>query len=144
MAFSNKFDYFVLATGNRSEALAGYATLYGDMVGGYAPIGTLYKTHVYELARWKNDTAQRPVIPQETLEPSAELSVGQLDRHALAPYDILDAIYYYILDRGETANQLVSEGFSYEDIENALRRQEKFSFKRTYAAPSPKLDIYQK
>ena len=146
MAFSNKFDYFVLATGNRSEALAGYATLHGDMVGGYAPIGTLYKTHVYELARWKNDTAQRPVIPQDSIdkEPSAELSVGQLDRHALPPYDVLDAIYYYIIDKGETAEQLISEGFSREDVENAVNRQEKSSFKRTYAAPSPKLDIYQK
>lgn len=146
MAFSNKFGYFVLATGNKSEALAGYATLHGDMVGGYAPIGALYKTHVYELARWKNETAQHILIPQETIdkEPSAELSVGQLDRHALPPYDILDAIYYFAIDKGESAKALIEQGFEPADVENALTRQEKSAFKRHYAAPSPKLDIYQK
>lgn len=146
MALSNKFNFFVLATGNRSEALAGYATLHGDMVGGFAPIGALYKTHVYELARWKNDTSGHAVIPQETIdkEPSAELSAGQLDCHALPPYDVLDAIYYFAVDKGRAPAELVEAGFESADIENALARKEKSAFKRAYGAPTPKLDIYQK
>lgn len=144
MAFSNKFDYFVLTTGNRSEALAGYATLHGDMVGGFAPIGALYKTHVYELARWRNDVSNHPLIPHQSIdkEPSAELSVGQLDSHALPPYEILDAIYYLHVDKGVAVSELVAAGFPKEDVDNALRRKENSAFKRMYAAPSPKLDIY--
>ena len=144
MAFSNKFGYFVLTTGNRSEALAGYATLHGDMVGGFAPIGSLYKTHVYELARWKNEVSDHELIPHESIEkePSAELSVGQLDSHALPPYEILDAIYYLLVDRGVTIEELAAAGFPEEDVKNAVRRKENSAFKRVYAAPSPKLDIY--
>lgn len=144
MAFSNKFGYFVLTTGNRSEALAGYATLHGDMVGGFAPIGSLYKTHVYELARWKNEVSDHELIPHESIEkePSAELSIGQLDSHALPPYEILDAIYYLLVDRGVTIEELAAAGFPEEDVKNAVRRKENSAFKRVYAAPSPKLDIY--
>lgn len=146
MAFSNKFGYFVLSTGNRSEGLAGYATLHGDMVGGYSPLGSLYKTHVYELARWRNETSTHMLIPQESIdkEPSAELSVGQIDSHSLPPYDILDAIYYLLVDKGLSEYALIKEGFSAEDVENAVRRKDNSAFKRAYASPSPKLDIYLK
>lgn len=145
MALSNKFGYFVLATGNKSEALAGYATLYGDMVGSYDPVGALYKTHLYELCRWRNSTSSHLLIPIEVLEkePSAELSPGQLDRHALPPYEVLDAIYYLYVDKGVSRADLVDGGFSEEEVENAIRRMDASVFKRQYAAPIPKLHIYQ-
>lgn len=146
MAFSNKFGYFVLSTGNKSESYAGYATLYGDMVGGFSPIAGLYKTHVYELARWVNDSSDAEIIPRATIEkaPSAELSFGQKDSDALPEYDVLDAIYYFVLDKGEGPDALIAEGFDRADVENALLRYQKSAFKRKLAAPSAHLDIYQK
>ncbi|MDP2234372.1 MAG: NAD+ synthase, partial [Actinomycetota bacterium] len=92
MALSNKFGWLVLATGNKSELSVGYSTLYGDMVGGFAPIKDVFKTRVYELARWRNRDAE--IIPAATIEkaPSAELRPDQTDQDTLPPYEVLDAI----------------------------------------------------
>lgn len=146
MAFSNKLGYFVLSTGNKSESYAGYATLYGDMVGGFAPLAGLYKTHVYELARWVNDSSDVEVIPRSTIDkaPSAELSFNQKDSDSLPEYDVLDAIYYFVLDKSEDPDALLAQGIDRADVENALSRYQKSAFKRKLAAPSAHLDIYQK
>ena len=94
MALSNKLGALVLATGNKSEISVGYSTLYGDMVGGFAPLRDLSKTWVYRLARWRNASEGREVIPERTIvrPPTAELRPGQLDQDSLPPYDQLDAI----------------------------------------------------
>jgi len=94
MAFSNKFGWLVLTTGNKSEMSVGYATLYGDMAGGFAVIKDVSKTLVYELCRWRNDGDSGPVIPDRVLwkEPSAELKPGQKDTDSLPSYDKLDPI----------------------------------------------------
>lgn len=143
MAYSNKFGPIVLATGNRSESLAGYATLYGDMVGAYAPISTLFKTHAYQLCKWRNEVAGFDLIPLSTLEkaPSAELSHGQQDSDSLPDYPTLDAIYYWMIDRSKDAEYLLGGGIKEHDIDSALDRQERFAFKLAYAAPGPLLEL---
>lgn len=141
MAFSNKFGHYVLATGNKSEALAGYATLYGDMVGAWAPLAPLYKTWVYELAKWRNTQGDNPVIPDAILlkEPSAELSHGQLDRHALGDYASLDAIFSRVVDEGLSSEELYALGFDLADVERAQALIAGSAFKRGFAAPGPTL-----
>lgn len=109
MAFSNKFRSLALATGNKSEFAVGYATLYGDMCGGLAPIGDVYKTTVYELARFLNE--ERLVIPESTLTkaPSAELRPGQTDQDSLPPYDLLDRILYGLIEEEKRISELYQE-----------------------------------
>lgn len=143
MAYSNKFGALVLATGNRSESLAGYATLYGDMVGAYAPISPLFKTHAYELAKWRNEVAGYDLIPESTLTkaPSAELSHGQKDSDSMPEYDILDTIYYWTIDKSKDAEYLLKGGILKKDIDDALSRMKRFGFKRAYSAPGPTIGI---
>ena len=102
MALSNKLGPLVLATGNKSEMSVGYSTLYGDMVGGFAPLRDLSKTWVYRLSRWRNASEGREVIPEETIArpPTAELRPDQLDTDSLPPYDVLDAILEGYVERG--------------------------------------------
>lgn len=138
MALSNKFGWYVLATGNRSEALAGYATLYGDMVGAFAPIGGLYKTHVYELIKRRNEREDAPVpIESITKPPSAELSVGQLDSDALPDYPELDALLHLTVDQGATRDEAIAAGFDPDVVDTVAARVESSAFKRSFAAPSP-------
>lgn len=141
MAFSNKYGHYVLATGNKSEALAGYATLYGDMVGAWAPLAPLYKTWVYELAEWRNTQENAPVIPEAILikEPSAELSHGQLDRHALGDYASLDAVFFQLVDEGLSFEETCALGFEQAHVEQAQSLLASSTFKRAFAAPGPTL-----
>ncbi|MCL2504307.1 MAG: NAD+ synthase [Coriobacteriia bacterium] len=112
MGLSNKLGWLVLTTGNKSELLVGYATLYGDMAGGFAPIKDVFKTCVYELCRWRNTQEGGPVIPEATLEkpPSAELRSGQTDQDLLPPYDVLDAILERYVDLAESCAAILEAG----------------------------------
>ena len=124
MAISNKFGLMVVTTGNKSEMSVGYATLYGDMNGGFNPIKDLYKTEVYRLARlrngWKPDGALGPdgaVIPEHILTraPSAELRENQTDQDTLPPYDVLDGILERLVEREEPIAKIVEHGFDRDD-----------------------------
>jgi len=141
MALSNKFGWFVLNTGNHSESLMGYGTLHGDMVGGFAPLGGLLKTQVYELAHYCNEAGlqagARPPIPEATLskEPSAELAPGQLDRHALGGYEEIDPVLHGHFVRGQSAEQLIEEGFSAELVRRVLGQAQRAAFKLRFEPP---------
>ena len=140
MALSNKFDGMVLTTGNKSEYAVGYATIYGDMCGGYAPLKDLYKTEVYELARWRN-TVGAPVIPVGVIErpPSAELRPDQKDQDSLPPYDVLDAILARYIDQEQSGREIAAAGFDAATVERVLRMVRTSEWKRHQAAPGPKV-----
>lgn len=141
MALSNKFDGLVLATGNKSEYAVGYATIYGDMCGGYAPIKDLYKTEVYALARWRNALAGAPVIPWGVIDrpPSAELRENQKDQDSLPPYDVLDAILLRYVDLEQSRDEIVAAGFDPATVDKVLRLVRISEWKRHQAAPGPKV-----
>jgi len=141
MALSNKFGGLLLCTGNKSECAVGYATIYGDMCGGYAPISDLYKTEVYALANWRNAQGAQPVIPQEVIEraPSAELRPDQRDQDSLPPYDVLDAILYRHIEQAQSAAEIIAAGFEPVIVERVLRLVRASEWKRHQAAPGPKV-----
>ena len=130
MALSNKFGWLVLATGNKSELSVGYSTLYGDMVGGFAPLKDVFKTHVYGLARWRN--RQTEVIPEAILSkaPSAELRPGQTDQDALPPYEELDPILEAYVERDLAPEAIVREGFDAAIVEHVCRMVDAAEYKR--------------
>ena len=111
MALSNKFGWLVLTTGNKSELSVGYATLYGDMAGGFAVLKDVFKTWVYGLANWRNRDSS--VIPQRIIDrpPTAELRDEQLDTDSLPPYDVLDGILERYVERNEHPAQIEGHGF---------------------------------
>ena len=131
MALSNKFGWLVLATGNKSELSVGYSTLYGDMVGGFAPIKDVFKTRVYELARWRN-AASSPVIPEAVLTkaPSAELRPDQTDQDSLPPYDVLDAILERYVEEDESVEEIVAAGFDPDTVSRVARMVDAAEYKR--------------
>lgn len=138
MALSNAFDWMLLNTGNLSEACMGYSTLYGDTCGAYAPIGGLYKTEVYSLARYINTHFERmnltPPIPERVLTkpPSAELSDGQTDENALGmTYEALDELLTRMIDLGEPYQSIGSEA------EHVWKRYQSYAFKRALKPPYP-------
>ena len=135
MGLSNKFGWLVLSTGNKSEFAVGYATLYGDMAGGLAPLKDLTKTTVYELARWRNREA--PVIPARIIDrpPSAELAPGQVDQDSLPPYDVLDAIIVDYIEHGHTSNQLIADGHDAATVRKVVAMIKRSEYKRRQAAP---------
>jgi len=144
MALSNAHNWMLVNTGNKSEALVGYATLHGDMAGAYAPLGGLYKTEVYELARWRNaqDEAQgaRPSIPLHILEkaPSAELSSGQEDEKCLGiSYAELDKILIALVEEGKSIEELYGAGQTQEQVQPVITRMEANAFKLSYEPPFP-------
>jgi len=139
MALSNRFGGLLLTTGNKSEYAVGYATIYGDMCGGFAPIKDLYKTEVYALCRWRN--AQSPVIPEAviTRAPSAELRHDQTDQDSLPPYDILDGILARHVDLEKSSAEIIAEGFDPDLVARVLRLVKVSEWKRRQAAPGPKL-----
>ncbi len=141
MALSNKFGGLLLTTGNKSEYAVGYATIYGDMCGGYAPIKDLYKTEVFALARWRNAMAGAPVIPPAVIArpPSAELRVNQLDQDSLPPYDVLDAILLRHVDQEQSRDEIVAAGFDPATVDKVLRLVRIAEWKRHQAAPGPKV-----
>ena len=123
MALSNKFGGLLLTTGNKSEYAVGYATIYGDMCGGYAPIKDLYKTEVYALCRWRNAQPGGPVIPEGVIEraPSAELRENQTDQDSLPPYEVLDGILWRYVDNERSAAEIVAEGFDAATVARILK-----------------------
>ncbi len=135
MAFSNQYNWLTLCCGNRSEAAMGYCTLYGDTVGGVAPIGNLYKTEVYELAKWRNSVS--PVIPEGIISraPSAELSPGQKDEDSLPPYPLLDSILTELLDNGKTVAE-ISRQYPEKTVRWIAERYQAMSFKRKLSPPA--------
>ena len=114
MAFSNKFGHLVLTTGNKSEMSVGYATLYGDMAGGFAVIKDVPKTMVYDLARLRNLRGTTPVIPKRTLDrpPTAELRPNQKDEDSLPPYEILDPILQAYVEEDRSLEEIVEAGLT--------------------------------
>ncbi len=132
MGLSNKFGWLTLATGNKSELSVGYSTLYGDMVGGYAPIKDVFKTRVYDLARWRNGQGAVPVIPQTIIDkaPSAELRPDQLDQDSLPPYEELDAILERYVERDWSAEAIVSAGYDPGTVDRVVRLTDGAEYKR--------------
>ena len=141
MALSNKLGGLLLTTGNKSEYAVGYATAYGDMCGGYAPLKDLYKTEVYALARWRNAIAGEPAIPWGVIEraPSAELRPDQKDQDSLPPYDVLDAILLRHIDQEQSREEIVAAGFAAATVERVLHLVRISEWKRQQAAPGPKV-----
>jgi NAD+ synthase (glutamine-hydrolysing) len=133
MAFSNKFGYLVLTTGNKSELSVGYCTLYGDMSGGLSVISDLPKTMVYQLSRYIN--RENEIIPNATIEkaPSAELSPEQKDQDTLPPYDLLDRLLELYLVEGLSAQELVQKGFAADTVSWVVRTVERNEYKRRQA-----------
>ena len=140
MALGNKFGGLVLTTGNKSEYAVGYATIYGDMAGGYAPLKDLYKTEVYDLARWRN-TVGDPVIPVGVIErpPSAELRADQKDQDSLPPYDVLDAILRRHIEGEQSTEEIIRAGFDAATVERIATLVRTSEWKRHQAAPGPKV-----
>ena len=144
MAVSNKFGSLVLATGNKSEYAVGYATLYGDMAGGFAPIKDVPKTLVYELAKWRNalEGAETPPIPQRVLDkpPSAELRPEQKDTDSLPPYDVLDPILEaYVEDDRSPEDIIAARGLDPKLVDRVVEMIDRAEYKRRQAAPGIKI-----
>jgi NAD+ synthase (glutamine-hydrolysing) len=139
MALSNKFGPMVLTTGNKSEMAVGYATLYGDMVGGFSVLKDVLKTRVYRLARWRN--REEEVIPVAIIDkpPSAELRPDQLDTDSLPPYEVLDAILEMYVERDESNRQIVAEGYDEALVERITRLVDRNEYKRRQSPPGVKI-----
>jgi NAD+ synthase (glutamine-hydrolysing) len=135
MAFSNKFGWIALATGNKSEMSVGYATLYGDMAGGFAVIKDVPKTLVYRICRYVNKTEGREVVPDSVLtkEPSAELRPGQRDVDSLLPYEILDPILEAYIEDDKGVGEIVASGFDEEDVRRVMKLVDAAEYKRRQA-----------
>ena len=138
MAFSNRFGHLVLATGNKSEAMMGYCTLYGDTVGGLAPLADVLKTTVYQLARHINEKSE--VIPQHIIDrhPTAELKPGQKDQDSLPPYDVLDGILH-CLEAGMKEADIVKKGHDPATVKEVVQTIARTEFKRRQVPPGIKL-----
>ncbi len=139
MALSNKFGPMVLTTGNKSELAVGYATLYGDMVGGFAVLKDVFKTRVYSLARWRN--REEELIPQVIIEkpPSAELRPDQLDSDALPEYDALDAVLELYVGGDESVDSIVSQGHDPDVVYRVTRLVDRNEYKRRQSPPGVKI-----
>jgi NAD+ synthase len=148
MALSNKFGEMLLTTGNKSEVAVGYATIYGDMAGGYNPIKDMYKTRVFETCRWRNavhrDWMKGPegeVIPVSIIDkpPSAELRPDQKDEDSLPPYDELDAILTMLVDEERSVAECVAAGFARETVKRVEHLLYISEYKRFQSAPGARL-----
>jgi NAD+ synthase (glutamine-hydrolysing) len=139
MALSNKSHRLVLATANKSEMAVGYATLYGDMVGGYAPLKDVPKLLVYRLAKWKNRESE--LIPERIINrpPSAELRENQKDEDSLPAYDVLDPILERYIERDQNPQQIIENGFDRQDVLLVTRLVDQSEYKRRQAAPGVKI-----
>jgi NAD+ synthase (glutamine-hydrolysing) len=141
MALSNKFGWLPLATGNKSELSVGYATLYGDMAGGFALLKDVYKTDVYRLARHLNERAGRDLIPASTIDraPSAELRPDQRDEDSLPPYSELDEVLEAYVELDSSVEELTTNGFDPDVVERAVAMIDRAEYKRRQAPPGVKL-----
>jgi NAD+ synthase (glutamine-hydrolysing) len=141
MALSNKFGWLVLATGNKSELSVGYATLYGDMAGGFAVLKDVFKGWVYRLVRWRNEQEGRELVPASVLErpPSAELRYEQRDEDSLPPYEVLDAILAGYVEEDLDAVELERRGLPVEEVERVIAMVDRAEYKRRQAPPGIKV-----
>jgi NAD+ synthase (glutamine-hydrolysing) len=145
MGLSNQEGHLVLACGNKSELAVGYSTIYGDAVGGFAPMKDVFKTQVWELAKWRNAEAERlgetPPIPPSTItkEPSAELAPGQRDSDSLPPYPVLDDVLDDYIEHDHGSARLVADGFDSDLVEKVLRLTDRAEYKRRQYPPGPKI-----
>jgi len=141
MSLSNKFGSIVLTCGNKSEMATGYATLYGDMAGGFAVIKDVPKLLVYRLARWRNQKAGRELIPQNTIDkpPSAELKPGQLDQDSLPPYEVLDPILEAYVEDDRTIAEIVAAGYDEAIVRRVVAMVDRNEYKRRQAPPGVKI-----
>ncbi len=148
MAISNKLGYMVLSTGNKSEMSVGYATLYGDMCGGYNVLKDVYKTMVFKLARWRNQVVPKGglgpagrVIPERiiTKPPSAELKPDQTDQDSLPPYEVLDEILGCLIEGEMGAEDIVARGFERATVNRVWRLLDGAEYKRRQAPPGVKI-----
>jgi NAD+ synthase len=148
MGLSNKFGELLVTTGNKSEMSVGYATLYGDMCGGYSVLKDVYKTEVYALARWRNASRPQgavgpegPVIPESSLTkaPTAELRPNQTDQDSLPPYEELDAILHGLVEDEQSVDQIVARGFARETVVRVQRMLYAAEYKRRQAPPGVKI-----
>ncbi len=141
MALSNKFGWLVLTTGNKSEMATGYATLYGDMAGGFAVIKDVPKTLVYRLARYRNTLGDKPVIPESVLSkpPSAELKPGQLDQDTLPPYEVLDPILHAYVEEDRSVEEIAAMGYDYATVVRVVQMVDRNEYKRRQAPPGVKI-----
>lgn len=143
MALSNAYGWMMVNTGNKSEAMMGYSTLYGDTAGAFAPIGGLYKTDVFAVARWRNEAARaagaEPPIPERVLTkpPSAELAPDQRDEDTLGSYAELDRLLIDYVERGMTREELAAAGYDRAEVERVTSRVDAYAFKRALEPPFP-------
>jgi NAD+ synthase (glutamine-hydrolysing) len=141
MALSNKFGWLLVATGNKSELSVGYATLYGDMAGGFALLKDVFKTDVFRLSRHLNERAGRELIPQSIIDraPSAELRADQLDVDSLPPYPTLDQVLAAYVEEDRTLEELASDGFDPDVVQRAVSMIDRAEYKRRQAPPGVRL-----
>lgn len=139
MSLSNQTGKMVLTTGNKSEMAVGYATLYGDMCGGFNVLKDVYKTMVYKIAAWRNE--QSTVIPQRILTkaPTAELRAGQTDQDSLPPYDVLDSILEALIEQDLGPQELVTSGHDAATVQKVLKLLDMAEYKRRQSAPGVKI-----
>jgi NAD+ synthase (glutamine-hydrolysing) len=139
MAISNRYGHLVIATGNKSEMACGYATLYGDMAGGFALLKDVLKTEVYDLARYRNSISE--VIPDSVLTkaPSAELRPGQKDSDSLPPYEVLDPIIEAYVELDQGVADMVAEGLDEDTVRRVVALVDRAEYKRRQAPPGPKV-----
>jgi NAD+ synthase (glutamine-hydrolysing) len=141
MALSNKFGWLLLTTGNKSELATGYATLYGDMAGGFAVIKDVPKTLVFALARWRNEQPGGPPIPESVIAkpPSAELRPDQKDTDSLPPYDVLDPILAMYVEEDRGVHEIVEAGHDESLVRRVAQLVDACEYKRRQAAPGVKI-----
>ena len=139
MALSNKFGYMVISTGNKSEMAVGYATLYGDMAGGFAPLKDVPKTRVFELSNYRNSVHRD--IPQRIIDrpPSAELAPDQIDEDSLPPYEILDQILELFIERDASRDEIFRQGFEEQTVSRVIKMVFQNEYKRRQAPPGVKI-----
>ena len=141
MALSNRSGAIVLTTGNKSEMAVGYATLYGDMAGGFAVLKDVFKTFLYDLARWRNAQAGRDLIPENTITkpPSAELRPDQKDTDSLPPYEVLDPILQAYVEDDRSPAAIVDMGYDAATVQRVMKMVERAEYKRRQAPPGVKI-----
>lgn len=141
MGLSNKFGNLVLSTGNKSELAVGYCTLYGDMVGGFAVLKDVYKTIVFELAKYRNSISEKPVIPERviTRPPSAELRADQKDQDSLPSYDVLDSILYAYIEEDQSQTDIIARGFDKAVVEKVIKLVDSNEYKRRQGVIGPRI-----
>lgn len=145
MALSNTHKWLLINTGNKSEAMTGYSTLYGDTAGAFAPLGGLYKTDVYAVGRWRSEQEDRPLVPENIFAkpPSAELAPGQEDEKNLGiEYALLDKILIEYVEYQKSPAELVAAGFAEKDVLGVIARIEGSEFKRKLEPPYPQALFY--